>query len=186
MKTIDMRFDKAMIQSWIGKRFNMYKCDAFDYTNSVTQIVGLYIGEDFYALTNIQEPVDYFGINEDMSVSKLSKVDDSQVKSAFADVEMISTPVEENINSIVLINENQKMKKNGVYTHEINLTRAIIFKVGDGEISFEKDVVPFSEEIIIQRGYGLIDKCSGNDSFLEDWDDEYEPEYSREVIEIIN
>lgn len=35
----------------------MYKCDAFNFTNSVTQIVGLYIGDEIYLLTNIQEAV---------------------------------------------------------------------------------------------------------------------------------
>ena len=63
MKSIDMRFDLKMIQNWIGKLFNKYKCDAFDFTNSVTQIVGLYIGDKVYSLTNIQEPVDYYGIS---------------------------------------------------------------------------------------------------------------------------
>lgn len=53
MKTIDMRFDQSIIRSWIGKKFNKYKCDAFDFTNSVTQIVGLYIGDEVFALTNI-------------------------------------------------------------------------------------------------------------------------------------
>lgn len=61
MKTLDFRFDASVIQSWIGRNFRKYKCDAFEFTNSVTQIVGLYIGDEVYALTNIQEPVDYYG-----------------------------------------------------------------------------------------------------------------------------
>ena len=64
-----MRFDQSIIGDWIGKIFIKYKCDAFNYTNSVTQIVGLYIGDEVFSLTNIQEAVDYFGIVEDMSVS---------------------------------------------------------------------------------------------------------------------
>ena len=76
MKTIDMRFDLVLIQSWIGKKFNKYKCDAFEFTNSVTQIVGLYIGDEVYALTNVQEAVDYFGATEDMAVAKLSASED--------------------------------------------------------------------------------------------------------------
>ena len=55
-------------------------------------------------------------------------------------------------------------------------------KQGGREISFEKDTVPFSEEITIQRGYNLIDKISDNDDFLETWDEEYSPAYKREVI----
>ncbi len=61
MKTIDMRFNADMIQEWVGEKFVKYKCDPFNITNSVTQIVGLYIGDDIYSLTNIQEAVDYFG-----------------------------------------------------------------------------------------------------------------------------
>ncbi len=72
MKTIDMRFNTDLIRSWIGKKFNKYKCDAFEFTNSVTQIVGLYIEDEVYALTNVQEAVDYFGTTEDMAVAKLS------------------------------------------------------------------------------------------------------------------
>lgn len=184
MKIIDMRFDADIMQKWIGKTFVKYKCDAFNYTNSVTQIVGLYIGDDVFALTNIQEVVDYFGFVEDMSVSRITKVEESAIKSAFKNVEMISTPVGGQIDSITIVNEQQKMAINGKSAYEVWLTRAIIFDVAGHEILFEKDIVPFSEEITIQRGYNLLDKISDNDDFLEEWDDEYTPEYAREVIEI--
>jgi len=104
------------------------------------------------------------------------------IKSAFKDVEMISTPVGEEITSVKMVNEQQTMAINGEPAYEVWLTRAIIFEVGDREISFEKDTVPFSEEITIQRGYDLIDKISDNDDFLEEWDEEYSPAYKREVV----
>ena len=47
--------------------------------------------------------------------------------------------------------------------------------MGGQEISFEKDTVPFSEEIIIKRGDELIDKIADNDDFLQEWDEEYSP-----------
>ena len=184
MKTIDMRFDADLIQSWIGKKFVKYKCDAFEFTNSVTQIVGLYIGDEVYSLTNVQESVDYFGTIDDMAVSKLSISEDAMIKSAFTDVEMISTPVGEEIASVKIINEEQTLTKKGEPTYEVWLTRAIIIEVGGREISFEKDTVPFSEEITIQRGYNLLDKISDNDDFMNGWDDEYSPEYKREIIEL--
>jgi hypothetical protein len=56
--------------------------------------------------------------------------------------------------------------------------------MGGQEISFEKDTVPFSEEIIIQRGHELIDKITDNDDFLQEWDEEYSPEYKRDVLAI--
>ena len=171
-----------MIQSWIGKKFDKYKCDAFEFTNSVTQIVGLYISDEVYALTNVQEAVDYFGTTDNMAVAKLSVTVDSMIKSAFKVVEMVSTPVGEVITSVMIVNEQQTMAINGELAHEVWLTRAIIIEVGDREISFEKDTVPFSEEITIQRGYDLIDKISGNDDFLEAWDEEYSPAYKREVV----
>ncbi len=182
MRVTDMRFDQSIIQGWIGKIFKKYKCDAFEFTNSVTQIVGLYIGDGVYALTNIQEPVDYYGETDDMAVSKLCFSEDGKIKSAFADVEMISTPINEVIKSVKLINEQQKISINDELIYEVWLTRAIIFEVGGREISFEKDTVPFSEEITIRRGYNLIEKVSDNDEFLQEWDEGYLPEYKRETI----
>ena len=119
-----------------------------------------------------------------MAVAKLSVTVDSMIKSAFKDVEMVSTPVGEEITSVKMVNEQQTMAINGEPAYEVWLTRAIIFEVGGREISFEKDTVPFSEEITIQRGYDLIDKISGNDDFLEAWDEKYSPAYKREVVVI--
>ena len=78
---------------------------------------------------------------------------------------MISTPVKETIVGIKLVNENQKLSITDREMYSVWLTRAIIISTGDREISFEKDIVPFSEEIIIQRGYNLIDKCSNENAF---------------------
>lgn len=97
---------------------------------------------------------------------------------------MVSTPVGEEITSVKMVNEQQTMAINGEPAYEVWLTRAIIFEVGGREISFEKDTVPFSEEITIQRGYDLVDKISGNDDFLEAWDEKYSPAYKREVVVI--
>ena len=74
------------------------------------------------------------------------------------------------------------MTINGELSYEVWLTRTIIINAGGREISFEKDTVPFSEEISIQRGYNLIEKISDNDDFLGAWDDEYSPKYKREVV----
>lgn len=97
---------------------------------------------------------------------------------------MITTPVGGIITSVKLINENQKLFEKGVCIYDVWLTRAIIFEVGDREISFEKDTVPFSEEITIQKGYNLIDKVTDNNDFLEDWEDGLTPRLTQEVIEV--
>ena len=68
-----MRFNNTMIQELIGKQFNKFCHDPFEFTNSVTQIVGLYIGDEIYSLTNKQEVVDYFGNTDDIAVLKLCK-----------------------------------------------------------------------------------------------------------------
>lgn len=184
MKVIDMRFNNTMIQELIGKQFNKFCHDPFEFTNSVTQIVGLYIGDEIYSLTNKQEVVDYFGNTDDIAVLKLCKSENSEIKSALKDVNMISTPVNETIVSVKIVNENQKVSIKNRETYDIWLTRAIIISTGEREISFEKDTVPFSEEIIIQRGYNLVDKCSDKNGFLEGWDEDYIPECIRDVIEI--
>lgn len=118
----------------------------------------MYIGDEVFALTNIQESVDYYGEKDDMAVSKLYRSDDSKIKSAFTDVKMISTPVNEVITSVKLVNEQQKVSIKDELKYEVWLTRAIIFEAGEREISFEKDTVPFSEEITIRRGYNLMEK----------------------------
>lgn len=184
MNTIDMRFDANMIKELIGKKFSKYKCDAFDFTNSVTQIVGIYIGEKVFSLTNVQESVDYFGNVDDVAICSFTETADDSVKSAFKDTEMITTPVGGAINKIILINENQKLFKNDEELYNVWLTRAIIFFVDGREISFEKDNVPFSEEIIIQRGYNLIKKLSDEKEFLTSWSEGLAPECTRDVMEI--
>lgn len=53
-------------------------------------------------------------------------------------------------------------------------------------ISFEKDNVPFSEEIIIRRGYNLLEKFTDVNDFLEGWEKGILAECHREVIEMKN
>lgn len=185
MNTIDMRFNVNMLKELIGKKFSKYKCDAFDFTNSVTQIVGIYIEDRVYSLTNIQESVDYFGNDDDVAICRFTETADNNVKSAFKDTEMITTPVEGIIERIILVNENQKIFKDNEELYNVWLTRAIIFHVNGREISFEKDNVPFSEEIIIQRGYNLIERLSDEKEFLSSWSEGLVPECARDILEIV-
>lgn len=184
MIAIDMRFDQKFISGLIGKCFEKYRSDSFDFTNSVTQIVGLCIEGKEYSLTNIQEVTDYFGTQEDVSVFRIKKVDEGTVQSAFRNTEMIETPIKDTIDEIRLVNENQKLFKTGELKYDVWLTRGIIFVVDGREISFEKDNVPFSEEIVISRGYNLIEKYSNEEDFLDGWEEEYTPECTRQVITI--
>lgn len=184
MKRIDMRFDQNTLKKWIGKNFVKYKCDPFAYTNSVTAIVGIFIDDEVYKLTNIQTAVDYFGVNDDCGVFTLEQTESNEIKSLFDNVEQVETPVSEIIQRITVVNENQQIYKNQEQTYDVWLTRCIIFHFPDREISFEKDNVPFSEEIIIRRGYELKNQLSDEKDFLEGWDDEIIPQCSREYIVI--
>ncbi len=185
MKTIDMRFDEKICRGMLGKTFNKYRCDKFEFRNSVTQIVGLYIDKTVYSLTNIQEALDYFGYEEDISVFKIREVQDSDIRSAFENIDQIDTPVQECIQRILMVNDCQKTFRNNLQQYEVWLTKAIIFDFGDHQISFEKDYVPFSEEIEIRRGYDLVSTLSSETNFLDEWDASVNAECSREIIEII-
>ena len=184
MINLDMRFDVNILRQLVGKTFVEYKCDPFDYTNSVTQIVGFVIGDGTYKITNIQENTDYYGDEESVSICKFTKTDEDDVRSAFNDIEMIKTPVNGTIDRIVLVNENQSITRNGTEQYNVWLTRGIIFFVNGREVSFEKDIVPFSEEIIINRGYNLLEKFSDEKDFLMYWDDDTIPKCQREIVEI--
>ncbi len=185
MKSIDMRFDENICREMIGKTFYKYRCDRFDFTNSVTQLVGVYVGDCIYTLTNIQEPVDYFGNQDDIGVFKLSIADDTSVKSAFQDQKQISTPVMDCIKSIHLVNDHQQVFQNGILEYDVWLTRAIIFIFEEKQIIFEKDSVPFSEEIIIRRSQALADTIASETEFLDGWDNSIAPKCIREIIKIM-
>ena len=182
MKKIDMRFDEAFIQSFVGQQFNKYRCDEFVYTNSVTQIVGLYIGDSVYKVKNEQETVDYFGNEEEIAVFKIEESKESDITSAFIDVEQKDTPVGGIIDEIILVN--QQVFENGIQTYDVWLTRGIIFKAEEREISFEKQIVPFSEEINIQRGYDLVETYGDIKEFSEDWPDNIKAIAIREIVTI--
>ena len=184
MNTIDMRFDNSLIQGWIGKAFEKYKCDQFDFTNSVTQIVGLFIDNNVYTMTNIQETVDYFGNTDDIAVCRISESTEEDIKSALKDSKMIFTPVNGTISKIRLVNENQQIFESGDVSYDVWITRAIIFFVDGREISFEKDNIPFSEEIIIRKGYDLYKKCSDENAFLEGWDEGIIAKCTRHIVDI--
>ena len=180
----DIRINNNVLRDWKGKTFEKYRCDAFSFNSSVTQIASLFIDGKVYAITNIQETVDYFGNQEEIALFKVNEIKEEDAKSAFKDVEQIETPINEAIDSIRIINENQKISNSEEMLYDVWFTRAIIISVGGREILFEKDIVPFSEEIIIKRGYNLADNMDSEKDFLGGWDIDITPECSREVVEL--
>ncbi len=186
MKKIDMRFDQSVLKTFIGEKFVKYRNDPFLFTNSVTGTAGIYIGHRVFELRNEQEAVDYFGYTDDYAVFKLKESISDKIQSFFVNVTQIDTPVDETIQKIIVVNENQRMFQNSMQTYDVWLTRGVVFFVGGREISFQKDVVPFSEEIIIRQGYDLINEFDGTDVFLTNWEDDigFKPECDREYITI--
>ena len=182
MKSFDMRFDENVFKNFIGQTFHKYRCDPLLYTSSVTQIVGLYIGDEVYKMSNVQEPTDYYGNMDDIAIYRFTKVREEDIRSAMSDVEQTDNPVEGKIEKIVLVNENQKVYENGDQTYDAWLTRGVIFTVDGCEISFEKQNWPYSEEINVECGYNLIDKFSDVNDFSEDWNSGIKAVVTRENV----
>lgn len=182
MKKLDMRFDEITFKKFIGQTFHKYRCDPIVYTSSVTQIVGLYIGDEVYKMPNVQEPVDYYGNMDDVAICRFIKAKVADIHSALEGVTQIDTPINGCIEKVVLVNENQQVFENGTQTYDVWLTRGVIFMVDGREISFEKQNWPYSEEINIERGYNLIDKFGDVRDFSEDWDPGIEAVAVRENV----
>lgn len=49
-KIQDFRLSELHCKPFIGKCFRKYRCDSFDYTNSVTGVVGIYINDKTFEL----------------------------------------------------------------------------------------------------------------------------------------
>ncbi len=165
----DYRFDESYFKSLIGKCFEKYRCDSFEYTNSITGIAGIYIGEKVFELRNEQQSIEYFDSLDDISLWTFKEVQTNDIHSFFEDTEQIDTPIDEIIKRITLVNEHQKVNISDD-KYEMWITRAIVFHLESKEIYFEKDNVVFSEEIEIKRGHDLIKEFpKKNDFFLNQW-----------------
>lgn len=180
----DLRLDKHIFKQMIGQEFIKYKCDPFVFTNSVTGIVGLYIGNQIYELKNEQTKFQYFDAIDDVALWNIKEVKDSDIHSFFEDTEQINTPVHQKIVKITLINENQvACIDNQKYSFLV--TRAIVFRLENREIYFEKDSTAFSEEIEIKHGHDLLQEFpKRNDYFLDQWIDGIKSDVHTEFVEI--
>ena len=180
----DLRLDEEIFKKMIGKQFNKYRCDPYVFTNTVTGIVGLYIGETVFELKNEQSAFQYFDSMDDVALWNIKEVSDSEIYSVFENTEQIDTSINQNINSITLVNEHQIVN---IHEQEYNLwlTRAIIFHLENRDIYFEKDNTAFSEEIEIKRGHDLLSEFpKRNDYFLDQWIEGIKSDVQTEFIEI--
>lgn len=180
----DLRLDEEIFKKMIGKQFNKYRCDPYVFTNTVTGIVGLYIGEKVFELKNEQSAFQYFDSMDDVALWNIKEVSDSEIYSVFENTEQIDTSINQNINSITLANEQQIVN---IHDQEYNLwlTRAILFHLENCDIYFEKDNTAFSEEIEIKRGHDLLSEFpKRNDYFLDQWIEGIKSDVQTEFIEI--
>jgi hypothetical protein len=187
MKKLDFRFNENQMQTLkklIGKRFEKYRCDPFEFGSSVYLTLGIYVDDMVFELRNEQQTGDYFGVTSDFAVFNLNKTLDGKIESGLEDVKQIDTPINEIIKTIRVVNENQRLYENDIHTYDVWLTRGIIFYFNEIELSFEKDFVSFSEEINIRRGVELLNTFCGTEHFQEGWEDGILPECSRDIITI--
>lgn len=184
-KVKDFRLDKSIFNNMINKEFKKYRHDPFLFTNTVYQIVGLYIGDSIYKILNESVGIERFGTYDDWSVWNIKEVDDEkEIKSGLLNQDQIDTPVNEIINRVSLVNENQKITIDGI-NYNVWVTRAIIFHLDSKDIYFEKDNTAFSEEIEIKRGHDLLKEFPKyNDFFMEEWDEGIKPEIETEFVTI--
>ncbi len=189
MTIIDNRFSIETIdtlKSLINKQLKKIKHTAFFYRPAAYGIVGLFIGDDVYKITNFLEVQDYYGKQEDIAYFRFEPSQPSEIVSLLDDVEMIDFPIGGKIKEIRVVNENQRLYHNDDQTYDVYTVRGMIFVFDDGrELSFEKPVW-FSEEIYIKKGYNLYDKFVSEEHFSEGWEgcDEYIAKCTREIVTI--
>lgn len=184
MKKIDIRFkasEIALLKGLCGSTLHSVYHDPFTFANTSLQIVKLQLEESNYFLYSFAEPKDYFGSEEDVAVWSFGNTEYPAVsKKAF-----IEMPINEKIQKVFIIQENQKLFEAGSQTYDVWLTRGLVFDFGDHQISFEKSVW-FSEDIIIRKGYDLVNEFSPTENFTDSkhWAPGITASCTREVISI--
>lgn len=187
MKIMDVRFSietKNLLMDMIGKTFQCYKCDKFDFSPSAYGVIGIKVDEVGYVFTNFVEVADYFGKTEDVAMFKMKQIDYNKIKSPYLEPNMSETRVRKIISEIAVVNEKQTLFENDLKKYEVNVTRGVIFKFRDEEeLSLEKNIW-FSEEITIRKGYDLIKQFEPIEEFYEAWSTPCRGECIREMVVI--
>ncbi len=166
MKSIDIRLkdtEVQLIKSLCGSTLKSIYHDKFMFTDTSSQIVKLVSDKSNYFLYSFAEPLDYFGSEEDVAVWSF---EDAECP-AVSHKQFIETPINEIVKHIYIVQERQKLFEAGNQTYDVRLTRGLIFDFGDYQVSFEK-AVWFSEDIIIRKGYNLIDEFDPVENFTKD------------------
>ncbi|MCD8208634.1 MAG: hypothetical protein LUD72_11905 [Bacteroidales bacterium] len=190
VRKTDFRFNgetMSLLKSLVGKRVKrvMYRClgnkeDA--YGQVFFEIEG-----EYFRLSNFTEFLWYMDTIEDVAVFRFERAEPSEVKRAQQGEKMLDVPISRVIEKIHVVNENQRLFKDGALAEEADTVRGLVFVFEDGEeFSAEKSAF-FLEEIYVKFGKGLMDGFEPLDEgFLNGWDEVpgCEPKASREVVTI--
>ena len=175
---IELEFLKTLV----GKKFDSFFCDKFTFNTMAYGIIYFKIGTKEFSITNLQEPIDCLGDIEDGGVFKIN-YDVKERKSLLENIELIKHSVNSKIKNIYIVNDKQSIESNNEL-YEYETTVGFIFEVEDNyQIGFERTVF-FSEDINVIQGYEIVNKFVSVDELLEQYDKEYNPKCSREIIKI--
>lgn len=185
MISIDDRIvktDAGIFSEMLGHKLLSYRHDPLMYSQSVYGIAGLFLEDRSYAVTNLVEVRDYYGSNEDVAIFKISQEKENEIHSYVQGETFISTPVNQRIIKVLVINEHQRLFKHEQQTYDVWLTRGFIIELEDGlQISFEKDIW-FSEDINISRGYHLEKHLLPTNRITDEWENPFRLTCEREII----
>ena len=182
MVSIDVRLkseDVQILQEAVGKNLDRIEHDEFVFTNASSQAVRFVLGDDLFYLYSFTEPLDYYGAEEDVAVWSVEE----KAYPLIADKSFVTTPVQKRISAIRIVQEHQMLYENAQQTYDVWVTRGIIIDFGDHELAFEKPVW-FSEDIVIRKGYDLIEKFQPVEEICKagKWKDGVTMECSREMV----
>lgn len=178
----DFRFDEKLFQSFPGKTFHKYRCDPFIGVPKVYAVIGIYIGDKVYRLSNFTQVMDYDFHADPIAVNRFEETEDSAIVSAVNNMRQVDMPREGTIEKVTLVNEHQVIRYNGTKAYEIWVTRAVIFTIDGTELSFEKDSWPYSEELEIHEGKDLRNSLSDVNEFSYGWEEGVTAKAEREEI----
>lgn len=180
MKRIDIRLKSEEISaltSLVGRTLESIQHDPFTFVNASSQVVQLNSDIGSFYLYSFSEPLDYFGTVEDVATWSF----ESERHKFVERKSFISTPIQEVVKDISLVQENQRLYKGQEQIYDVWLTRGIIIDFGDHQLAFEK-AVWFSEDIYIRKGYNVVNQFASVDSFVNnDWDSGLNAACSRKI-----
>ena len=190
MISIDKRLNDEeinILRQLIGKKIVSFRHQEFRPTPASYGAVDIETEKGMIYLFSDLEPLPAYGDVDDVAVWTLTRECRSWIdESPYAYVFASASPVNEPVKEIHVVQEHQRLYKNGEQTFDVRVTRGIIFDFGDYQYSLEK-AVWFSPLIFIEKGNDLINTFDSTDHFVscewnDGWDDDVTAECDREIL----